>query len=232
MPQITKNSKKFTPLSRVQKLIASRMSASKKTKPCYYMEKKADLTDLAAFRKGPCRKAGIRAGTNDFIIAAMAKSALRYPLMTAKLTDSEIQIAEHINICFAVDSPSGLVTPVVKNCETKNLQQIASDASDLIKKARNSKLSLEDLSGANLALSALGMFGIDSFIAIAPPETTGIISIGRIIDYVRTDSDGLHPGRYMSLTLAADSMTVNPHIAAAFLEYTAEILEQPQSLIS
>ena len=136
---------KIIPLTRIQKLIGNRMVESKRTKPCFYLTARADIGEINEIRRPMSKKLGTRISMNDFFIRAMALAVKKYPLMTAV----------EINIGLAVASPGGLVVPVIKNADCKSLADIAKESTELIEKARNNKLTLDDIEGACITLTAL-----------------------------------------------------------------------------
>lgn len=219
------------PLTRVQKLIGQRMLQSKREIPCFYIQRQVDLTELSSFRKGRCRKSGIKASTNDFFFKAIATAIVQYPLIAGRLSGDNIVIAESVGVGFAVDSPAGLVVPVVKEVQNCSLNQIAQQSARLTQDARSGKLTLEDLSGACISLSSLGMFGLTNFIAIVPPGQASILSIGRIIDAPIFLNGGIAVRKMMNITAAVDHRFINGVYAAKFLGYIVELLENPALLL-
>ena len=109
------------PLNRIQKLIGERMLKSKLSKPCFYLESKADVTELMAIRPRLRKSFGVKITTNAFYIHALGLAAQKYPLAAGKYVEGNIEIAERINVGFAVNAPQGLVVPVVKDAEKKNI---------------------------------------------------------------------------------------------------------------
>ncbi|AQT67025.1 Dihydrolipoyllysine-residue acetyltransferase component of pyruvate dehydrogenase complex [Anaerohalosphaera lusitana] len=222
------------PLTRIQKLIGGYMHRSKREKPCCYMECTADLTDLVKLRKRFSRQAGIRITTNDFFIAAIGHAIAEFPLFAGRMdeTGDFIETTEQTGVGFAVAAPQGLVVPVVKDVSSKSLAQVSADSDHLLRKARSNKLDLDDFDGANVVLSGLGMFGVTSFIAIAPPEAVGIISIGKIVEKALPVDGEIAPRRTMSITLAADMRIVSESYAARFLRRIVDMLENPTCMTS
>ncbi len=221
-------------LSHVQRLIGRLMLQSKTECPCFYLETAVDLTDVSAMRKPLCRRLGIRITTNDFFLCAIARAVARFPLMAGKLdpTGQFIDISPQIGLGFAVSAPQGLVVPVIKNVSEKSLPQIAEESDKLLKKARSNKLMPDDLYGENIVLSGLGMYGVTSFLAIAPPGTTGIISIGNVNDTIVVTGNGFVVRKKMSVSLAVDGRIVNEVYAAGFLQHIIDRLEHPQQLLT
>jgi pyruvate dehydrogenase E2 component (dihydrolipoamide acetyltransferase) len=211
---------KIIPLTRIQKLIGRRMVESKQTKPCFYLTAQADVGEISEIRRPMSKKLGTRILMNDFFIRAMALAVKKYPLMTAG----------DINIGLAVASPGGLVVPVIKNADSRSLADIAKESAELIEKARNNKLTLEDFEGACITLTALGMFGIDSFLAIPSPGQRSILSVGRIIEQPVLCGGEIIVKKTVEFGLAVDAMVVKADYAAKFLVEITKFLAEPQKL--
>jgi len=219
------------PLTRIQKLIGARMMASKSSKPCFYLRVKADVTELMSMRPGLRKQLGVKITTNAFYIKALALGAVKFPLMVGKLEGDYIRIAEDINVGFAVMAPQGLVVPVVKNADRMSLAEIAEAEKELTYKARDNKLSLEELENETIALSNLGAYDIDTFIGIVPPPASTILAVGNILREV-VPVDGEMVNRKMaSLTLAVDHCVINGAYAAQFLNFLKSELEDPEGMV-
>ncbi|MBE0536873.1 MAG: 2-oxo acid dehydrogenase subunit E2 [Phycisphaerae bacterium] len=225
-------SKNLIRLSRIQKLIGNLMLQSKRQKPYCYLECIADLTELTAFRKPYCKQTGLRVTTNDFFFCAMARAVQAFPLMAGQLdpTGDFVRISKHIGVGFAVSAPQGLVVPVIKEVESKSLAQIAEASGHLLNRARANKLTPDDFHGDTIVLSGLGMYGISSFLAIAPPGATGILSIGNVSDTIVFTNGDMMVRKMMSVSLAADRRIVDEFYAARFLRHVITQLEDPLSL--
>ena len=220
------------PLTRIQKLIGSYMLQSKRTKASAYLRMRADLTDLVKMRRAYCREVKVRVTTNDFFIYAMAQAVKEYPLMAATMTPNgeEMVIAKNIGVGFAVAAPQGLVVPVLKEMNHKTLPQTALESEDLLKRARSNKLLPDDFDGANIVLTGLGMYGIESFYAISPPSATGILAIGNIEDSIIPAGDDFQTRRMMYVSLAFDQCVMDEVYAAKFLRRVVNMLEDPVTL--
>jgi len=221
---------KHISLTRIQKLISQRMLESKQTQPCFYMTAKADVSQIAELRRSISKQLGIRISMNDFFVRAMGKAVEKYTLMAGSFKDDYIEIAETINIGLAVAAPKGLVVPVVKNVNSKSLADIAKETAELIEKARNNKLSLDELTGACITLTALGMFGIDSFLAIPSPGQCSILSVGKIIEEPVLCDGKLGTKKIVEFGLAADHRIVTPAYGAEFLTEITNLVSNPQKL--
>jgi len=199
------------PLTRIQKLIGERMLKSKLSKPCFYIESKADVTELMSLRPRLSKSLGVKITSNAFFIRTLALSVKEYPLMVGKFDDDKIQIADAINVGFAVNAPQGVIVPVIKNADEKNVAEIASEEKLLTEKTRSSKLTLEEMEGETIALSNLGVYGTDSFFGIVPPPTSTILAVGNVIRMVcPEDGNGNSKAvvrKITSLTLAGSFST-------------------------
>jgi pyruvate dehydrogenase E2 component (dihydrolipoamide acetyltransferase) len=208
------------------------MLKSKRTKACAYMTLRADLTELTQMRKAYSKQVGVRVTTNDFFICAIARAIGAFPKMGAAFTPdgASLQVSEILGVGFAVAAPQGLVVPVVQDVRHKSLPQLAQDSDRLLKKARSNKLLPSDFDGANIVLTGLGMYGIESFYAISPPSSLGIVSIGIIEDAVVPVEGAAVIRKMMYVSLAFDQCVTDAFYAAKFLRYIVDALENPRSL--
>lgn len=213
------------PLNRIQKITAERMLKSKREIPCFYLEAKADVTAIVELRAALNKTNDVKISYNDFIIRALAAALEKFPLMTGQLAGDIIKLPETVNIGLAVSAPKGLVAPVIKNANKKNIRQIAAETNALIEKAQNGKLELTDLEGACITVSNLGAFGIESFIPIVIPGQCSILGVGQITDTCVPNNDGFAVRKLMSLTLSVDHKIANGAYASQFLDFAKKLLE-------
>ncbi len=244
--------KKHIPLTRIQKLIGERMLQSKVGKPCFYIELKADVTELMGLRPRLRKSLGVKITTDAFYVRALALAVKKYPLMLGRVDGDSIKIPDSINVGFAVNAPQGLVVPVIKQADKKTLAEIAELEKVLTEKARSNKLTLEEMEGETIALSNLGAYGVDSFFGIVPLPTSTILAVGNVIkevvlrsprDSLRRTPDGAEDGKpavlwtpygvrkLVSLTLAVDRRVIDEVYAAKFLSFIREQLQNSQQLV-
>jgi len=228
---LQKSAENCLPLTRIQKLIGQRMLESKQSKPCFYIEAMADVTELLELRPKLRKSLGVKITTNAFYIRALALAAQEYPLMVGRFEGDAIRIAETINVGFAVNAPQGLVVPVIKDADKKALAEIAHLEKMLTDEARCNKLTLEQMEGQTIALSNLGIYGIDSFIGIVPPQTSTILAVGNIIGSIQLEQGRTIVRKMLSLTLAVDHRVVDAVYAAKFLNFIIRQLQRPQQLV-
>lgn len=224
------SAKTRVPLTRIQKLIGRRMLYSKQTKPCFYVEVRADITDLMRLRPKLKKQVGIKVTTNAFYIRTLALAVVRYPLAVATLRAGKLKIADSVNVGFAVNAPQGLVVPVIKHANEKSLAQIAQLEQSLIDRSRSNLLTLEEMEGETIALSNLGVYGIDSFIGIVPPPASTILAVGNIVPTLVRRNGKLESRKLVTLTLAADAAILTPPYAAQFLNHIKTQLQNPRQL--
>lgn len=220
------------PLTHIQMTIGKRMLLSKQTKPCFYLEAKADVTEMIAVRPKLRKTLGVKITTNAFYIRALSLACEKFPLMIGKLEGDNIHIPHHINVGFAVTAPHGLVVPVVKLANHKSLADIAKDEKRLTEKARANTLTLEDMDNETIALSNLGSYAIDSFIGIIPPQASSIIAISHAAPQLIPQQNKFLERKILTLTLAADHRIINGSYAAKFLACLKDLLQNPATLIS
>jgi pyruvate dehydrogenase E2 component (dihydrolipoamide acetyltransferase) len=208
------------------------MLLSKRTKPCFYLQRKADVSELMADRHKLSKQLGVKITSNAFLIRALAVAACQYPLMLGRLVEPALAtIPEAVNMGFAVNSPQGLMVPVIRLANTLPLAQIAEQEQALTRKARSNRLTLDDIEGETIALSNLGAYDIHSFLGIVPPAASTILAVGNVIQTIAPAAGGIVARKMMSLTLAVDGRIVDPPYAARFLQAIAEQLQKPERLL-
>lgn len=219
------------PLNRLQRITAERMLRSKQEIPCFYLSVKADVTELVELRTRLNETSEVKISYNDFIIKAVAMGLERFPIMTGQLAGDTIQLAKSINIGLAIAVPGGLVAPIIKDVNKKDVTAIARDSKALIEKARGDKLAPADLEGGCITVSNLGALGIASFIPIVVPGQCSILGIGQISDTCVPESGGIAVRKLVNMTLSVDHKVANGAYAAQFLGCVKALLQEPSSLV-
>ena len=213
------------PVNRLQKITAQKMLQSKREMPCFYLSVKADVTNLVKFRAKLNKTSDVRVAYNDFIVRAVALGLEKFPIMTGQLAGDSIQLADSIGVGLAISVPGGLVAPIVKDVNKKDVRRIARDSKALIEKARSNKLAPEDLEGGCITVSNLGAFEIESFIPIVVPGQCSILGIGQISETCVPENGNITVRKLMSMTLSIDHKVTNGAYAAQFLDYVRKLLE-------
>lgn len=211
---------KVTPLSKMRQLIAERLSQSKQTAPHYYLQVEIDLTEAVKLhQKEP------QISYNDLIIKATALALKEFPLINSTFEEGKIKSFSDINIGIAVAREEGLVVPVIKQVDKKNLPQLAKEREELVKRAQAQKLSPQDISGGTFTISNLGMFGVDGFTAIINPPQVGILAVGQIKSTPVVKNGQIEICKLMKATLSLDHRVIDGAYGAQFLKRLKEILE-------
>jgi pyruvate dehydrogenase E2 component (dihydrolipoamide acetyltransferase) len=224
--------REVTPYAGVRKIIGTRLAESKFTAPHLYFTQKVDMSALLALRKQVNLALENNASVTDFIVRAAAVCLVKFPDMNASLVGDNIELYESVNIGVAVAAPTGLIVPVLRDCETKQLKQISEEAAALVSKARNGKLRPDEYSGGTFTVSNLGMFGIENFTAIINPPESAILAVSATKDEVMAADDGnggktvvIRP--MMNITLTVDHRIIDGLLAASFVTEVKRILESP-----
>jgi pyruvate dehydrogenase E2 component (dihydrolipoamide acetyltransferase) len=219
------------PLNKMQRITAERMLKSKREIPCFYLTTKVDVTELVEMRTKLNETNDVKVAYNDFIIRAVALGLEKFPIMTGQLVGDVIELAEAINVGLAMSVAEGLIVPVVKDANKKEIKAIARETNTLIEKAENNKLLLTDLEGGCITISNLGAFGIESFIPIVVPGQCSILGIGRISDDCVPSDNEIKIRKLINITLSVDHKVANGAYAARFLDYVKKLLEDTTTFV-
>ena len=173
----------------------------------------------------------VKISYTDFIMRALATGLERFLIMTGQMVGNAIKLADSINIGLAIALPDGVVAPIIKDVNRKDVTQIARDSNALIEKARNNKLAPADLEGGCITVSNLGAFGVDSFIPIVVPGQCSILGVGRITETCVPDNADITVRKLMSLTLSVDHKVTNGAYAGQFLDFVKKLLEDASGFV-
>lgn len=224
----------ITRLSRVQVLIASRLTSSKQTIPHFYVSSEVDMTDVLAMRQtfnASAGEDGVKVTVNDLIVKACALALEKFPEVNSSIKDDQLIKYKHIHVGFAVDVPSGLVVPVIRDTNIKGVRSIAREARELIAKARANKLSTVDLEGGTFSVSNLGMMDASNFIAVINPPQAAILAVASARkQFVPVDGQPVVRDM-MTMTISADHRIIYGAMVARFLQEVKRLLQNPYSLL-
>lgn len=220
---------KRIPLSDKRRVIAQRLSESMYTAPHYYLSVSIELdTVLAARQRLNQGLKDRKVSMNAFFIKIAAEALKRHPLVNSSWKGDHILQHGSVDIALAVAQPDGLITPLVRGCESKGILQIDEEMNSLIKKAFENKLKPEEYSGASFTISNLGSFGIDEFTAIINPPGSAILAIGKAQkEAVVNDQDQIEIRTRMKVNLSCDHRVIDGAVGAAFLADLKALMEDP-----
>jgi len=215
------------PLSSMRRTIAKRLSESAFTAPHFYVTVEIDMDAAVSLREQLLRAEEVKVSFNDLVVKACAKALTRFPTVNASWTGETIQTHAEVHVGVAVSIPDGLITPVVKNADSKHVVDIAAEIKDLATRARDRKLKPEEFMGSTFTISNLGMFDVTEFTAIINPPESCILAVGAVRKQPVVKDDQLAVGHRMKLTLSSDHRVVDGALAAQFLAEVRRLLENP-----
>ena len=217
--------------SQMRKVIAKRLGESKFTAPHYYLAVEFDMDNAIAFRQQFNSIPDTKISFNDIIVKASALALREHPQVNSQWFDDRMKLNNHVHIGVAVAVEDGLVVPVVKFANEQTLPQIGAAVKDYASKARNKKLTPQEMEGSTFTISNLGMFGIESFTSIINQPNSAILSVGSIVQKPVVKNDKIIVGNTMKLTLACDHRTVDGATGAAFLQTLKGYIENPITML-
>ena len=229
-PSVTESSNE-SQNSTMRKAIAKRLSDSKFSAPHYYLNIECEMDNMISFRKQFVNTQNIKISFNDIIAKAVSLSLARHPKVNSRWYDEKIVFYNHVHLGVAVAVEDGLIVPVVKYANSKDLPEINSEIKDFAERAKNKKLTPAEIEGSTFTISNLGMFGIESFTSIINQPNSAILSVGAIIEKPIVMKGDIVVGNTMKLTLACDHRTVDGATGSLFLKTLKEYIENPVSIL-
>ena len=218
--------------SQMRKAIARSLGNSKFTAPHFYLNIEVDMDNAIASRKLINQMPDVKVSFNDMVVKACAMALRRHPQVNTSWKDDVTVYNKHINIGVAVAVPDGLVVPVLRHTDHMNINDIDIQVRDLAGRARNKKLTPNEMQGSTFTVSNLGMFGIESFTSIINQPNSAILSVGAIVEKPVVKNGQIVVGNTMKLTLACDHRTVDGAVGAQFLQTLKTYLENPVTMLA
>jgi pyruvate dehydrogenase E2 component (dihydrolipoamide acetyltransferase) len=227
------------PLKGVRAIIADRMGTSVHTTARVTLVSEVDATEFVAMRERLKAKVseewGFAPGYNDLLALIVAKALRKFPYMNARLAPDAIELMAHVNLGMAVDTERGLLVPVVRDADTKSLQQFGAEFRALVDRARKGRSLPDDISGGTFTITNLGMHDIDAFTPVINLPEAAILGVGRIAPKwaFRPESPNAPVLRQMlTLSLVFDHRLIDGAPAARFLQYIKGLIEEPYLLVA
>jgi pyruvate dehydrogenase E2 component (dihydrolipoamide acetyltransferase) len=217
--------------SQMRKVIAKRLGESKFSAPHYYLAVEFDMDNAIAFRQQFNSIPDTKISFNDIVVKACALALRQHPQVNSQWFDDKMKLNNHVHIGVAVAVEDGLVVPVVKFANEQSLPQIGSAVRDFAGRARNKKLTPQEMEGSTFTISNLGMFGIESFTSIINQPNSAILSVGSIVQKPVVKNGQIVVGNTMKLTLACDHRTVDGATGAEFLQTLKGFIENPVTML-
>ncbi|MBS3904543.1 MAG: pyruvate dehydrogenase complex dihydrolipoamide acetyltransferase [Simkania sp.] len=231
-PEIAPGTYELQPLSPMRKLIAQRLQESKTFIPHFYVSQDIRCDALHAVRE-QLKQCGIKVSFNDLVIRAVALALREHPDVNSGFDSVKQAIIafKTIDISVAVSVQGGLITPIVRHADFKNIGDISAEVKVLAAKAKTGKLERQEYVGGSFTISNMGMYGISDFAAIINPPQAAILAVAGIEERPVVDGGSIVIGKVMRLTLSVDHRVIDGALGAQFLKTLQKFLENPAVLL-
>lgn len=227
--------KSTAPLKGIRKVIAERMAYAAQNIPHITMTSVMNVDTLVDLREKikdkVLEKYSTKITYTDFIIKAAATVLAEQPIINSSFQDSNHIIYEDINVCVAVDTEAGLIVPTIYNCDKISLFDIARKRAELVDKAKQGKLSIEEITNGTFTISNLGMFGIRTFTAIINPPQGAILIVGEVYEAPSFISGRVEPKKFVEISIAVDHRIIDGADGSRYLYRLKELVENPEILL-
>ena len=222
------------PLKGIRKITAEKMTEAVRNAAMVTHHDHVDVTKLAEVRnmeKEKAAKKGIHLTYLPFIIRATIKAIKKHPYVASSVEEGEIIVKKYYNIGVAIDTPDGLIVPVIKGVDQKKLYDLANEVNNYVEKAQTRKIDLMDLRGGVFTITNIGVIGSTYFTPIVNYPETCILGTGRIEDRATVIDGKIEIRKIMPISFTYDHRVLDGAEAARFMNDLREILEDPKSLL-
>ncbi|MDP2410551.1 MAG: pyruvate dehydrogenase complex dihydrolipoamide acetyltransferase [Pseudolabrys sp.] len=223
----------------MRRTIAQRLTAATQSMPTFYLTIDCDIGKLTAAREEINAAAGkdkdgkplYKLSVNDFVIKAMALALQRIPEANVSWTEGAMLKHRHSDIGVAVALPFGLITPIIRQAETKSLSAISNEMKDLAARAKAKKLKPNEYQGGSSSVSNLGMYGIKDFTAVINPPQSSILAVGAGEERAVVRNGQIVPATIMSVTLSCDHRAIDGALGAELITAFKKLIENPIMMV-
>lgn len=232
--QIVSGPPRIEPLTSMRKVIARRLTESKREVPHFYLTVDVDAGPVSSLRQQintELETRGQKVSINDLIVKAAALALRKVPQANASFMGDSLHYHNRVDISVAVAIPEGLLTPVVRSADTKPLVVIAQEIRELAARAKDKKLTPEEMQNGTFSVSNLGMYGIESFSAVINPPEGAILAVGAVREEIQIRDGQVVPAQRMRMTLSCDHRVIDGAIGAQYLVALRHYLENPAALL-
>jgi pyruvate dehydrogenase E2 component (dihydrolipoamide acetyltransferase) len=227
------------PHDAMRRTIAARLTASAQTIPHFYLTIDCDIGKLLEAReeinatapKDKDGKPAYKLSVNDFVIKALALALQRIPDANVSWTEAGMLKHKHSDIGVAVAMPNGLITPIIRNAESKSLSVISNEMRELASRARARKLKPQEYQGGTTAVSNLGMYGIKDFTAVINPPHASILAVGTGEERAVVRNGKIEAAHMMSVTMSCDHRAVDGALGAELIGAFKSLIENPVMML-
>jgi pyruvate dehydrogenase E2 component (dihydrolipoamide acetyltransferase) len=219
------------PHTRIRLAIATRLTQSTRDAPHFFLRGTARVDKLLKLRARLNDSGTVAVSVNDLVVTAAARAHVLVPAMNVIWTPEAVRLFSGVDICVAVATDRGLVTPVLRRVDQMRLSAVAEATADLVGRARSGRLQQEDLEGGTLTVTNLGMYGTESFAAIINPPQSAILAVGAALAKPVATKGRLRVGTVMSFTLSVDHRPIDGATAAQWMATFTALLEEPVRIL-
>lgn len=232
IPHIAPGTYEEKKMSPMRKVIGQRLQETKTFIPHFYVSIEVDAEPMHVIRE-QLKTQEIKITFNDFVVRGCALALRKHPVVNSSYNTLTGAIAEYktIDISVAVSVEGGLITPIVRHADYKNLGQLSLEVKGLAKRARDGKLEMQEYKGGSFTISNLGMYGVTDFHAILNPPQGALLAVAAIRDVPVVKNGAVVPGKRLNLTLSVDHRVIDGAAAAEFLKTLKDLLENPALLL-
>jgi pyruvate dehydrogenase E2 component (dihydrolipoamide acetyltransferase) len=217
------------PLTSIRKTIARRLTEAWSA-PVFQLGISADMAEVLALREQLVERLAegdVKPTVNDVLVKLAGAALARHTPVNATFTGEEIQRHPSAHVGIAVAAPQGLVVPVIRDADRRTVQEIARARDDLVGRARDNKLTLQDMEGGTFTISNLGMFGVEQFTAVLNPPQVAILAVGAVKDEPVVTDGELDIAPIVRMILTCDHRAIDGADGAQFLQTLVALIEQP-----
>ena len=219
------------PLTQMRKAIARTTTQSKAPVPHFYLTTEIAMDAVERVRAELKQSGEGYPSITDMVVKAAALALMHHPEINVSFAGDSLRRYSSIDIGIAVGLDDGLISPVIRNCGVKTLMEISTEARSLVERARNKRLQPQEYTGATFSVSNLGMFDVESFIAVLIPPQAAAIALGAVREVPVAGAERVQVGRRMKATLSCDHRALDGMQGARFLREFKRILEHPLELV-
>jgi pyruvate dehydrogenase E2 component (dihydrolipoamide acetyltransferase) len=211
-------------MSKMRQIIAQRLTQSATTTPHFFVTVEVDMTDLINFR-AKLKEKGTEYSVTDFISQAVVRTLKEFPDVNSSTDGKSIRQNSRVHLGLAVSLKEGLVVPVIRNADGLTLAELSTCSKELVKKARDGKLTPDEMTGSTFTISNMGMLDVENFTAIINPGEGAILAVSSALKKPVVRGDQIVVRSIMKMTLSSDHRLIDGTMAAGFINVVKQKIE-------
>ena len=219
------------PLNHIRRITGEKLSTAKRNIPHFYLSVDCEADSLLDFKREYGNSEASRFSINDLILHAVARALKKHPEANASWSHEGIRIHRNVNLAVAVATDHGLLTPVIRNAESKGILAIASEMKELKERGNNGKLGKDELKGGTFLVSKLGMYGIQQAVTVINPPQACVLAVSSIETKPLSRNKKIFHASIMNCTLSSDHRVLDGVEASQFLACLKLFIEEPLHML-